>query len=246
MTLVRTQGLQAYYGDAQALFGIDFRLNQGELVAVIGANGAGKSTFLKSLTGLVKVSQAAVHFDGQDIGGLPPGEIVKRGLAMVPEGRRLFPSLSVEENLLMGAFAGRKGPWSLERLYKMFPILEQKRHNPGTALSGGQQQMVAIGRALMSNPKVLLCDELSLGLAPIVIKEIYDAMPAITAEGMSVIIVEQDVMVAQRVSQRVYCFQEGRVSLEGDSDDLTREQISQAYFGIETQPANPAHAGVLA
>jgi branched-chain amino acid transport system ATP-binding protein len=230
--LVRTQGLTAFYGDAQALFGIDFELNAGELVAIIGANGAGKSTFLKSLTGLVKVKSDAVHFGGQPIGGLPPGAIVKQGLAMVPEGRRLFPSLSVEENLKMGAFAGRRGPWNLPRLYKMFPILEQERRSPGTALSGGQQQVVAIGRALMSNPTVLLCDELSLGLAPIVIKEIYDAMPAITAEGMSVVIVEQDVSVAQRVSRRVYCFQEGRVSLQGPSAELTREQISAAYFGV--------------
>lgn len=242
MSLVTTHGLQAFYGDAQALFGIDFRLDEGELVAVIGANGAGKSTFLKSLTGLVKVPGDAVRFDGRPIGGMPPGQIVKQGLAMVPEGRRLFPSLSVEENLLMGAFAGRKGPWTLERLYRMFPILEQKKRNPGTALSGGQQQMVAIGRALMSNPRVLLCDELSLGLAPIVIKEIYDAMPTITGEGMSVIIVEQDVMVAQRVSQRIYCFQEGRVSLEGASNALSREQISQAYFGLEVPAAEGVHA----
>jgi branched-chain amino acid transport system ATP-binding protein len=229
---VQTQGLTAFYGDAQALFGIDFHLNAGEIVAVIGANGAGKSTFLKCLTGLVRSKPEAVRFEDRPIGGLAPGEIVRRGLAMVPEGRRLFPSLSVEENLLMGSFARRGGPWTLERLFGMFPILEQKKRNPGTALSGGQQQMVAIGRALMSNPKVLLCDELSLGLAPIVIKEIYDAMPAITAEGMSVVIVEQDVTVAQRVSQRVYCFQEGRVSLEGASDALTREQISLAYFGV--------------
>ncbi len=232
MSLVETSGLTAFYGDAQALFGIDFHLDAGELVAIIGANGAGKSTFLKALTGLVKVSRDTVRFDGAAIGGLPPGQIVRKGLAMVPEGRRLFPSLSVEENLLMGATAGRAGPWSLPRLYAMFPILEQKKHHPGTSLSGGQQQMVAIGRALMSNPTVLLCDELSLGLAPIVIKEIYDAMPAITAEGMSVVVVEQDVSVAQRVSQRVYCFQEGRVSLEGASGALTREQISRAYFGV--------------
>jgi branched-chain amino acid transport system ATP-binding protein len=231
-SLLQTHGLQAFYGDAQALFGIDLEMNAGELVAIIGANGAGKSTFLKSLTGLVKAPRDAIHFDGNPIGGLPPGDIVKRGLAMVPEGRRLFPSLSVEENLLMGAMAKRSGPWSLQRLYEMFPILAQKKHNPGTSLSGGQQQMVAIGRALMSNPTLLLCDELSLGLAPIVIKEIYDAMPAITAEGMSVVIVEQDVSVAQRVSHRVYCFQEGRVSLQGRSSELTREQISQAYFGI--------------
>ncbi len=230
--LVETTGLTAHYGDAQALYGIDFRLMPGELLAIIGANGAGKSTFLKSLTGLVPVQREAVHFQGQAIGGLPPGEIVRRGLAMVPEGRRLFPSLSVEENLLMGALAQRSGPWNLKRLFGMFPILEEKRRNPSGALSGGQQQMVAIGRALMSNPQVLLCDELSLGLAPIIIREIYAALPTIAAEGMSIVVVEQDVSLAQSVSQRVYCFQEGRVSLEGESRRLSREQISQAYFGV--------------
>jgi branched-chain amino acid transport system ATP-binding protein len=230
--LIETVGLKAFYGDAQALFGVDITINQGELVAVIGANGAGKSTLMKALTGLVPVSRPEVRFNGEHIGGLRPGEIVKKGIALVPEGRRLFPSLSVEENLLMGAFAGRSGPWSLSRLYDMFPILEEKKAVPATSLSGGQQQMVAIGRALMSNPNVLLCDEISLGLAPIVIKEIYDSLPAIIAEGMSVVIVEQDVIVAQRVSQRIYCMQEGKVSLEGASADLTREQISQAYFGI--------------
>jgi len=230
--LLEAHGLKAFYGDAQALFGVDFALSQGELVAVIGSNGAGKSTLLKCLTGLVRAPRDAVHFKGEAIGGLPPGEIVKRGLAMVPEGRRLFASLSVEENLLIGGLTGRKGPWRLDRLYALFPILAQKRHDPGTALSGGQQQMVALGRALMSNPEVLLCDELSLGLAPIVIREIYAAMPDITREGMTVVIVEQDVTMAQRVSQRIYCLQEGRVSLQGRSDALTREQITQAYFGL--------------
>jgi branched-chain amino acid transport system ATP-binding protein len=230
--LLESHGLKAFYGDAQALFGVDFALSQGELVAVIGSNGAGKSTLLKCLTGLVRAPRDAVHFKGEAIGGLPPGEIVKRGLAMVPEGRRLFASLSVEENLLIGGLTGRKGPWDLDRLYALFPILAQKRHDPGTALSGGQQQMVALGRALMSNPDVLLCDELSLGLAPIVIREIYAAMPDITREGMTVVIVEQDVTMAQRVSQRIYCLQEGRVSLQGRSDALTREQITQAYFGL--------------
>jgi len=230
--LLEAHGLKAFYGDAQALFGVDFSLSQGELVAVIGSNGAGKSTLLKCLTGLVRAPRDAVHFKGEAIGGLPPGEIVKRGLAMVPEGRRLFASLSVEENLLIGGLTGRKGPWNLDRLYALFPILAQKRHDPGTALSGGQQQMVALGRALMSNPEVLLCDELSLGLAPIVIREIYAAMPDITREGMTVVIVEQDVTMAQRVSQRIYCLQEGRVSLQGRSDALTREQITQAYFGL--------------
>jgi branched-chain amino acid transport system ATP-binding protein len=242
--LLETRELTAFYGDAQALFGIDFQLAAGEMVAVIGANGAGKSTFMKAVTGLVKTQSDAIRFQGRPIGGLPPGEIVKRGIALVPEGRRLFPSLSVEENLAMGGFSKRPGPWSIERLFKLFPILAQKRAQPATSLSGGQQQMVAIGRALMSNPTLLLCDELSLGLAPIVIKEIYDALPAICAEGMTVVIVEQDVAMAQRVSQRIYCFQEGRVSLQGRSDELTREQISQAYFGLDVrsraQEANDA------
>jgi len=230
--LLQTHDLKAFYGDAQALFGIDFELEAGELVAIIGANGAGKSTFLKCLTGLVRAPAETITWKGSPIGGLPPSRIVREGVAMVPEGRRLFPSLSVEENLLMGAHARRKGPWNLRRLYRMFPILEEKRSVPGTSLSGGQQQMVAIGRALMSNPEVLLCDELSLGLAPIVIGEIYNAMPEITAEGMTVVIVEQDVTMARRVSRRLYCFQEGLVSLQGSSSDLTREQISQAYFGV--------------
>ena len=232
MNLLETHGLKAFYGDAQALFGIDFGLTEGEVVAIIGANGAGKSTFLKSLTGLVKAPRDAIRFDGAAIGGLPPGEVVRRGIALVPEGRRLFPSLSVEENLLMGASAKRSGPWNLQRLYAMFPILGEKRAQPATSLSGGQQQMVAIGRALMSNPRVLLCDELSLGLAPIVIREIYAAMPAIVREGMTVVIVEQDVAMAQQVSQRVVCLREGRVALQGRSSELTREQISAAYFGI--------------
>ena len=230
--LLATRGLQAFYGDAQALFGIDFELAKGELVAIIGSNGAGKSTFLKCLTGLVRAPRTAIEFKGEAIGGIPAGEIVRRGLALVPEGRRLFPSLSVEENLLMGGLTQRPGPWNLQRLYALFPILAEKRQLPATSLSGGQQQMVALGRALMSNPEVLLCDELSLGLAPIVIREIYAAMPDITREGMTVVIVEQDVTMAQRVSQRIYCLQEGRVSLQGRSDAFTREQISQAYFGL--------------
>ena len=230
--LLQTEGLTAFYGDAQALFGIDFRLERGEVVAIIGANGAGKSTFMKAVTGLVRAPAGQIRFDGAPIGGLPPAEIVRRGIALVPEGRRLFPSLSVEENLLMGGTAKRPGPWNLRRLQTLFPILADKRDEPATSLSGGQQQMVAIGRALMSNPSVLLCDELSLGLAPIVIREIYAALPTICAEGMTVVVVEQDVATARQVSQRVYCFQEGRVSLSGASSELSREQISRAYFGV--------------
>ncbi len=232
MALLKSTKLEARYGDFQALFGIDFEIDPGEIVAVIGANGAGKPTFLKTVCGLLKADRNAVEFDGVPIGGLRPGRIVRQGITMVPEGRRLFPSLSVEDNLLMGAYAKRPGPWNLDTIYKLFPLLKDKRRNPGTALSGGQQQIVAIGRALMSNPKLLICDEISLGLAPIVVKEIYDALPSICAGGLTAVIVEQDVGVAQQVSSRLYCLQEGRVTLTGASNQLTREQISQAYFGV--------------
>lgn len=229
--LLETRGLKAGYGDAQALFGVDFEIAAGEVVAIIGANGAGKSTFLKALTGMLKVPAESVQFNGEAIGGMPSGLIARKGVAMVPEGRRLFSSLNVEENLKMGAFARRKGPWTLQRVYGLFPVLQQKASSPVSLLSGGQQQMVAMGRALMSNPQLLLCDELSLGLAPVVIKAIYDAMEAIITEGMSVVIVEQDVTTAQKVSRRVVCFQEGTVALQGKSSELTREQIHNAYFG---------------
>ena len=229
--LLQTHALTAFYGDFQALFGIDFDVQAGEVVAIIGANGAGKSTFLKAVTGLLKTPRDAIHFDGRAIGGTAPHRLVGEGIAMVPEGRRLFPSLSVAENLRIGAYRGRSGPWTLERVYALFPILKEREHSPATALSGGQQQMVAIGRALMANPTLLICDELSLGLAPLVIKEIYGAIEKITADGITVVIVEQDVALARNVSHRLYCFQEGRVSLAGRSQDIAMDAISRAYFG---------------
>lgn len=228
--LLYTRGLDAFYGDFQALFGVDIQIERGELVALIGANGSGKSTLLKTVCGLMRARHGAVVFDGESIGELEPGQIVKRGVAMVPEGRRLFPTLSVEENLLMGGCAGRSGPWDLQAVYRLFPNLESRRHRGAHHLSGGEQQLVAIGRALMTNPRLLLCDELSLGLAPVMVKRIYDALPEICTGGLTVIIVEQDVSLAQRVSRRLYCLQEGRVRLRGASEDLTREQISRAYF----------------
>ena len=232
MSLLNTTGVTAFYGDFQALYGIDLRVEEGETVAIIGSNGAGKSSFLRTLTGLQKAAQDSIVFAGQAIGGMAAHRISRREWIGRQEEGRLFPSLTVEENLLVGAYSRRPGPWNLERLYALFPILAERRHTPGTALSGGQQQMVAIGRALMSNPRLLLCDEISLGLAPVVIKDIYAALPGIKATGTSLLIVEQDVGQAMKVSDRVYCFQEGRVSLTGGSADLTREQISFAYFGI--------------
>jgi branched-chain amino acid transport system ATP-binding protein len=232
-TLLTIRNLEARYGDFQALFGIDMEVGEGDAVALIGSNGAGKSTLMKSLCGLIAVTPESIVLDGHAIGGLPSHEIVRRGIAMVPEGRKLFRSLSVEENLRIGAFAERKGPWTLERVFALFPILKEKRSLPGTSLSGGQQQMVAIGRALMSNPKLLLCDEISLGLSPAVIQDIYAALPSIRAEGLSVVIVEQDIDTAVRSAKHVYCLMHGRVSLHGASDSVTKQQISAAYFGLE-------------
>jgi branched-chain amino acid transport system ATP-binding protein len=231
MALLETRALTAFYGDFQALFGITLSVEAGDTVAIIGANGAGKSTFLKTVAGQLPRQRDAVVFDGQDIGDLPAFENVRRGIALVPEGRRLFPSLSVEENLLVGAYA-RRGPWTLDRIYQLFPILGERRRLPPTSLSGGQQQMCAIGRALMASPRLLLCDEVSLGLAPIVIRDIYQRLPAIKAEGTTVIIVEQDIVQAMAVADRVYCFQEGRMTLAGKPADLTRDAIHAAYFGL--------------
>jgi branched-chain amino acid transport system ATP-binding protein len=230
--LLAVRGLDAFYGDFQALFGVSMEVARGEAVAVIGANGAGKSTLLKSIAGLMRSSPDAIAFDGEAIGGLAAHAVAARGIALVPEGRGLFPSLTVEENLLIGGQLGRPGPWTLRRVYELFPALEERRALPSTALSGGQQQMAALGRALMANPKLLLCDEISLGLAPIVVRDIYARLPAILAADTAIVLVEQDVVQALKAAQRVYCLQEGRVALAGASKDLTREAIAAAYFGV--------------
>jgi len=233
MSLLTTHQLTAHYGDFQALYGIDFAIDAGEVVAVIGANGAGKSTFLRALSGFHPLTGDCIWFMDNPIAGLPAFSVVKKGIALVPEGRCLFPSLSVRENLLMGAESKRGGYWNLERVFALFPVLDEHRHMPATALSGGQQQMVAIGRALMSNPALLLCDEISLGLAPTVIHDIYQTLARIIAEGTAVVIVEQDISQALKVAGRMYCFQEGRVSLSGACDAFDYAQISAAYFGTE-------------
>ncbi len=231
--MLNVRNLVARYGQFQALFGIDVDVAKGGMVALIGANGAGKSTFLKSVAGQIPSKTGAIRFNDVDIGALPAEEVVRRGVSMVPEGRRLFRSLTVEENLKVGAFAGRSGRWTLQAIYALFPALEERRSNSAMALSGGQQQMVAIGRALMSNPDLLLCDELSLGLSPAVVKDIYTILPRIRAEGVSIVVVEQDIDTALRVADQVYCFMHGRVTLKGAPADLTKEQVSAAYFGIE-------------
>ena len=225
MSLLETRGLTAFYGDFLALFGVDLVLEQGEIVAVIGAHGAGQTTLLRSVAGLIPTGSLAVRFDGEAIGGMAAYRVARRGIALVPEGRKLFPSLTVEENLLVGARTGRAGGWNLERVYALFPSLAQQ-------VSGGEQQMAAIGRALMGNPRLLLCDEVSLGLAPLVVNVIYQAFRALSEDGVSLVVVEQDIGTALAAADRVYCLQHGRVSLNGRPSELARERISRAYFGI--------------
>ncbi|MBN9060033.1 MAG: ABC transporter ATP-binding protein [Rhizobiales bacterium] len=231
--MLQTHGLTASYGQFRALFGVDIAVGEGECVAIIGANGAGKSTLMRSITGVIRNEPGMVLHRGEPIGALSSAEVMKRGIAMVPEGRRLFPSLTVEENLLIGGQVRKapQGPWNLEAIYDLFPILRERRKNPGTALSGGQQQMVAIGRALMSNPELLLCDEISLGLAPVVLRDIYAALPKIRAGGAAVVVVEQDIGKALAVADRVYCLMEGRVTLAAQPAAVSRQDIHAAYFG---------------
>jgi branched-chain amino acid transport system ATP-binding protein len=230
--LLDVRAIDTFYGDFQALFGISLNVRAGQVVAVIGANGAGKSTLLKSIAGLMRPHRGEIVFNGAAVAGAPAFDVLGRGIALVPEGRRLFPSLTVEENLLIGGQSRRPGPWTLARIYELFPVLAERRNLPAPALSGGQQQMAAIARALMANPQLLLCDEISLGLAPIVVRDIYARLPQIVAEGLSLIIVEQDIVQALRAASHVYCLQEGRVALQAPAQELTRETISAAYFGV--------------
>src|SRR5262245_53640950 len=232
MSLLSVRDLDAFYGDFQALFGVSLGVEAGEVVAVIGANGAGKTTFLRAVAGALHVRREAVAFDGRPVGGRPAHELVAAGIVMVPEGRRIFPSLSVEENLLVGAYRRRPGRFTVMRVYELFPVLGQRRRQPGTNLSGGEQQMLAIGRGLMANPALLLLDEISLGLAPVVVRHLYEVLRSVTAEGTTALVVEQDVSQVLQVADRVYCFRKGTVSLAGRPADLGHAQIAAAYFGV--------------
>jgi len=234
LTFLQVERVASFYGDFQALFDVSVQVAERETVAIIGANGAGKSTLLKTVAGLMARTTGTVAFDGRPLDGMPTHRRLGLGIAMVPEGRRIFPSLTVEENLQVGAHRLRPGPWSVRRVLELFPALADKRGRPGSRLSGGEQQMLAIGRALMANPRLLLLDEVSLGLAPVVVRRIYETLTEIVGNGATVVLVEQDIGQALRAADRAYCLLEGRVALHGPSEGLTRQQITDAYFGMRS------------
>jgi branched-chain amino acid transport system ATP-binding protein len=234
VTLLKVEELDCRYGLLQAVRGVSFEVAQGEIVALIGANGAGKTTLLRAIAGAHRPHAGKVTFDGEDVTRVPAHRRVARGIALVPEGRRLFPTLSVEENLRVAAAGNRSGRWNVQAVLEAFPLLRPRRHMPAATLSGGEQQAVAIGRALMSNPRLLLLDEVSLGLAPVVVDAVYKSLAGVISEGATVVLVEQDLARALRVAGRVICLLEGRIVLEGAAKSLDRDRVVGAYFGLRS------------
>ena len=230
--LLETEGLGVFYGQLPAVRDVSLSVAEGEVVSIIGANGAGKSSFLKAVVGQAEVGSGAIRSRGRNLRELTTAEIVRSGIALVPEGRRLFPSLTVLENLAIGWQLGRRGAIDLAKVFDWFPALADLRHRKARGLSGGQQQMVALGRALLTNPSLLLCDEISLGLAPVVIGQLYETLLSIKRSGIGIVIVEQDVGRALAVSDRFYCFLEGAVSLSGRPAETSRETVMLHYFGV--------------
>jgi branched-chain amino acid transport system ATP-binding protein len=231
MPLLEVDNVDVFYGDFQAISGVSLALETGEVLALIGANGAGKTTLLRALTGLHPPRAGSIRFDGDDVTGLPAEALARRGIAMVPEGRMLFPSLTVEENLQMGTLTRRTGAWTLDAVYDVFPALKDLRRRNATQLSGGQQQMVAIGRPLLGHPRLLICDELLLGSAPLILEEIYRTFERIRGADLSIVLVEQDVARACAVSDQVTCLLKGQVTLQGASQAIELSQVTAAYFG---------------
>ncbi len=232
---LKVDGLDVHYKDFQALWNVSLAVNAGKIVSVIGANGSGKSTLLNTVAGLLKPTRGTVTFSGRQIDGVPAYKALALGISLVPEGRRMFARLTVYENLLMGSYlpsSRAKREQSLDKLYELFPILKARGNQMANTLSGGEQQMLAIGRALMSKPSLLLCDEISLGLAPLVIKDIYKRLTQINREGLTVVLVEQDIRRSLKASDYSYVMLEGKVALQGEPSSLTEEEVKKAYFGV--------------
>jgi branched-chain amino acid transport system ATP-binding protein len=231
-TLLAVEELDVRHGLLQAVRQVSLEVAEGETLALVGANGAGKTTLLRAIAGAHRPAGGRISFDGRDITSLAAHRRVKRGIALVPEGRRLFPNLTVEENLRVASAARRSGPWTVDAVLEAFPLLQPRRHERAASLSGGEQQAAAIGRALMTNPRLLLLDEVSLGLAPVVVEGVYRSLAALLEGGATIVLVEQDLARAMSVADRVVCMLEGRIVLEGPRGGLTREQVTEAYFGL--------------
>ena len=230
--LLAVEGVSVFYNKFRAIDHVDIAVGAGEIVSIIGANGAGKSTLLKAIVGQADRVEGTIAFDGDNIVRRSTEAIVASGIMLVPEGRRLFPSLTVEENLRLGWDVGRRGEIGFADIWRLFPILQERRRQKAGSLSGGQQQMVALGRALLANPRLLLCDEISLGLAPLVVNELYTLIPQIKGRGIGILIVEQDIERSLTVADRFYCLLEGKVSLSGRPAEVTRDLVMKHYFGL--------------
>jgi branched-chain amino acid transport system ATP-binding protein len=235
MYMLEVRDLEVYYEKFQALAGVELYAERGKIVSLLGANGSGKSTLLKTISGILKPAAGSIYFDEKRIDNLPPHDIVDLGIGLVPEGRKIFAALTVRENLLIGSYTHRARKMrdqTLENIFHIFPTLETRSRHKGMDLSGGEQQMLAIGRTLMSQPRFIIFDEISLGLSPIVIKELYKTVRLINQEGMTMVLVEQDVKRSLKVADSAYILQEGRISLKGSPKDFTEEMVKKAYFGI--------------
>jgi branched-chain amino acid transport system ATP-binding protein len=232
MSLLAVEQLDARHGLLKAVRNIDLRVAEGEILALVGANGAGKTTLLRAIAGAHRPAGGRITFDGKDVTALRAHQRVALGVALVPEGRRLFAGLTVEENLRVGGDAGRAGPWNIEALLEVFPMLKARLKTPAGLLSGGEQQATSIGRAMMTNPRLLLLDEVSLGLAPLAIDNLYRSLTALFSSGTALVIVEQNLNRVLGVATRICCMLEGRIALERDAKLATRSQITEAYFGL--------------
>ena len=235
MSMLEISALNVFYGELQALFEVKFEVKKGQKVSLLGANSAGKSTLLKTISGIMKPSSGTISFNGKRIDRLEPHEIIKMGMALVPEGRKIFSSLTVLENLLLGSYmprARKEREKNLETVLSLFPALKGRLKQNGTKLSGGEQQMLSIGRALMSKPSFIIFDEISLGLSPVVVKDLYRTVVNLNREGMTVVLVEQDVKRSLKVADFVYILQEGKITLKGDPRHISEETVKKAYFGL--------------
>ena len=245
MSILRVENLNAFHGLLPAVRGVGFDLEEGDILALVGANGAGKTTLLRTIAGAHRAAAGTVTFADQNVTALPAHRRVALGMSLVPEGRRLFPTMTVRENLMVGGSSGRKGPWTLDRVADALPQLKPLLHMKAGNLSGGQQQATAIGRALMANPKVLILDEVSLGLSPKAVEGVYDSLASLITSGVTIILVEQDLNRSLRFATRVACMLEGRIVAEGLSSSMSREEVMEHYFGrrqAKTASISKVHA----